>query len=223
MKNSILSYKKVNIYRDGILILKEIDFEVFEEQFIFITGQIGSGKSTLLKSIYAEIPIKFGEGKVFDFNLKNIPKNQIPFLRRRLGIVFQDFQLLTDRNIYNNLKFVLEATGWIDENLIDNRIKEVLTMVDILSKKDKMPNQLSGGEQQTVMIARALLNNPKLIIADEPTGNLDAESSEKIFNLLYKISESGSTVIFATHNTNLLQKQNTSIFKIENQKITSIR
>lgn len=222
MAENIVELKKVNIYRDSVLILKEIDFEVKEGQFVFLTGNIGAGKSTLLKALYSEIPIKFGEGKVFEFDLKTITNNEVPFLRRKIGIVFQDFQLLTDRNIYENLKFVMDATGWTDIQEIDNRITEVLNLVDLISKKDKMPNQLSGGEQQSIMIARALLNKPKLIIADEPTGNLDAVATEKIFNLFYKISENGSSVIFATHNLNLLQKKQSIIFKIENQKIIRI-
>lgn len=219
MANKIIDIKKANIYRDSFLVLKEIDFELFENEFVFLTGNIGSGKTSFLKSLYAEVPLKFGEGKILDYELKNISKSDVPFLRRKLGIVFQDFQLLTDRNVFENLKFVLEATGWTDLEMIENRINDVLRQVEIWDKKYKMPNQLSGGEQQSVVIARALLNNPKIILADEPTGNLDAEAAEKIFELFFKISQSGSAVIFATHNQNLLHKKNAKIYKIENQKI----
>lgn len=222
MKEKLIEYKKVNIYRDNYLVLKEIDFELLSGEFAILTGNIGSGKTSFLKSLYADVKIQFGEGKIFNYNLKNISKKEIPFLRRKLGIVFQDFQLLNDRNIFDNMKFVLEATDWNNQEKIENRINEVLREVNLWDKKYKMPHQLSGGEQQSVSIARALLNNPEIIIADEPTGNLDTENANRIFDIFMNISKKGSAVIFATHNQNFLDKNNFTRYLIENKKIIKL-
>jgi len=222
MENKTIDFKQVSIFRNQNLILNEINFELFENEFVFLTGNVGTGKTSFLKSLYAEIQIKSGAAKILDFDLLKITKNEIPFLRRNIGIVFQDFQLLNDRNVYENLKFVLEATDWTDSKKIDNRISEVLKQVEVIDKKNHKPHQLSGGEQQRVVIARALLNNPKIILADEPTGNLDPEASEKIFELFFEISKKGSSVIFATHNHNLINNLQFKNYKIENKNINLI-
>lgn len=197
---SILKYTDVEILRKELVVLKHVDLELNEGEFVFLIGKVGSGKSSFLKTIYAEIPIESGEAHVFEHDLRHIRRHNIPYLRRQIGIVFQDFQLLTDRNVYQNLKFVLNATGWKDRELIDNRIEEVLKEVGMLNKSYKMPHELSGGEQQRIVIARALLNKPRLILADEPTGNLDPETAAQIVNSLRSIAESGTTVVMATHN-----------------------
>jgi len=220
MENKIINLKQVTIYREKNIILEDINFELSENEFVFLTGNVGAGKTSFLKALYADIKIKNGTANILNYDLHKITKNEIPFLRRKIGIVFQDFQLLNDRNVYENLKFVLEATEWNDNKKINDRINEVLTQVNIADKKDKMPYQLSGGEQQSVVIARALLNNPQIILADEPTGNLDPEYSEKIFNLFSEISGKGTSVIFATHNYNLINKLNYRNYKIENKHLS---
>lgn len=197
---SILKYSDVEILRKELVVLKHVDFELEEGEFVFLIGKVGSGKSSLMKTIYAEIPVESGEARVFDYDLRQIRRKQIPFLRRDIGIVFQDFQLLIDRNVYENLRFVLKATGWKDNDEIDQRIEEVLREVGMLNKSYKMPHELSGGEQQRIVIARALLNRPKLILADEPTGNLDPETASQIVNSLRVIAAGGTTVVMATHN-----------------------
>ena len=202
---SLIEYKSVEICRDEHIILDEVSFELAENEFLYIIGKVGSGKSTLLKTLYAEMSIKEGEARIFEYDLMRINRKQIPFLRRKVGIVFQDFQLLTDRSVKNNLQFVLKATGWKDKKEMGQQIEKVLTVVGMLNKGYKYPHELSGGEQQRVVIARALLNSPKLILADEPTGNLDPETGSKIVQLLQDISKAGTSVIMTTHNYQLVQ------------------
>jgi len=201
------------------VILTQIDLTVNKGEFVYIIGKTGTGKSTLLKSLYAELTISKGSGSVAGFDLVKLKKKQVPYLRRKLGIVFQDFQLLTDRSIHENLVFVLKATGWKKKSEINNRIKEVLDKVGLNYKAYKMPHELSGGEQQRVVIARALLNDPEIILADEPTGNLDPETSEGILKLLLDISKNGRAVIIATHDYNLLNKFPARIVECKDGKL----
>ena len=196
-----------------------MSFELHEGEFLYLIGKVGSGKSSLLKSMYSEIPIESGEAQVFDYNLAKIKKKHIPMLRREIGIVFQDFQLLTDRNVYDNLRFVLEATGWKKTQEIDARIEEVLKQVGMLNKNYKMPHELSGGEQQRIVIARALLNSPRLILADEPTGNLDPSTSEQIVNHLHEIAKNGTAVVMATHNLSLMEQFPGRVLRCEDKQL----
>ena len=202
----IVDYKNVEILRNELVVLKNVTFSLEQGEFVYLIGKVGSGKSSLLKTMYAEIPIAEGEARIMDFDLVNIKKKQIPMLRRSIGIVFQDFQLLTDRSVYDNLKFVLQATGWKNKHDIDERIEEALQQVGMTTKSYKMPHQLSGGEQQRIVIARALLNHPQVILADEPTGNLDPETSTQILSLLQDISHHGTAVMMATHNIQLVKQ-----------------
>ncbi len=203
----IIEYNKVEVMRNEHIALREVDFSVAPGEFVYLLGRVGSGKTSLLKTLYAEVPVTTGEARVFDYDMRTIKARQIPMLRRKIGIVFQDFQLLTDRTAYANLEFVLEATGWTDRKERDARIDEVLRQVGMATKAYKMPHQLSGGEQQRIVIARALLNKPGLIIADEPTGNLDPETGEQIMAHLYGISQSeGVAVITATHNHGFVRR-----------------
>ena len=185
MSESIISLNNVNIYQSNTIVLSNVNITVEKGEFVYLVGKTGTGKSSLLKTLYGDLELSEGEGWVVGHNLKNLTWKTVPFLRRNLGVVFQDFQLLTDRNVYENLKFVLKATGWKDNQLMDDRINDVLDKVNLKSKKTKMPFELSGGEQQRIDIARALLNSPKLILADEPTGNLDPETSDEIMQLLF--------------------------------------
>jgi len=199
---AIIEYKNVEILRNEHVALRGVNLTVEKGEFVYLLGKVGSGKTSLMKSMYAEVPVADGEAKVLDYDLCAIDRSEIPFLRRKIGIVFQDFQLLTDRTAYANLDFVLRATGWTNRSERDKRIEQVLTAVDMASKAYNMPHQMSGGEQQRIVMARALLNEPALIIADEPTGNLDPETAEQVMDLLYRISRTnGRTVIVATHNT----------------------
>lgn len=216
---SIVKYKNVEILRKELIVLKKVSFELHEGEFVYLLGKVGSGKSSLLKSMYAEIPITEGEASALDYNLIDIKRKQIPFLRREIGIVFQDFQLLTDRSVYDNLRFVLEATGWKNETEIDERIEKVLKEMGMANKSYKMPHELSGGEQQRIVIARALLNSPKLILADEPTGNLDPDTGEQIVKQLHRIAQEGTAVIMATHNLNFVEKYPGRIIKCEDKHI----
>ena len=202
------------------MVLKNVNLTIDEGQFTYIIGKVGSGKSTLLKSMYAEIPIENGEAQVLEYDLTAIKRKQIPYLRREIGIVFQDFQLLTDRSVYDNLAFVLKATGWKNNDEIDERIEEVLKEVGMLTKSYKMPHELSGGEQQRIVIARALLNRPKLILADEPTGNLDPATGEQIVRYLHEIAEQGDTaVVMATHNLGFVEQFPGRLLRCENKRI----
>ena len=216
---SIVKYRNVEILRKEHVVLKDVTFDLQQGEFLYLIGKVGSGKSSLQKSIYSEIPISDGSARVFDFDLNSIKRKEIPMLRRQIGIVFQDFQLLTDRNVYDNLRFVLEATGWDNRNEIEGRIEEVLKQVGMLNKSYKMPHELSGGEQQRIVIARALLNKPQLILADEPTGNLDPATSEQIVNHLHEISSNGTAVIMATHNLALVDQFPGRVLRCEDKKL----
>lgn len=217
---SLVKYSNVELLRKEHVVLKNVNLTINEGEFTYIIGKVGSGKSTLLKSMYAEIPIESGEARVLDYDLTSIKRKQVPFLRRAIGIVFQDFQLLTDRSVYDNLAFVLKATGWKSNEEIDERIEEVLKEVGMLTKSYKMPHELSGGEQQRIVIARALLNRPKLILADEPTGNLDPATGEQIVRYLHEIASQGDTaVVMATHNLGLVEQFPGRLLKCENKRI----
>lgn len=219
---SIVQYKNVEILRKELVVLKNVNFELQEGEFTYLLGKVGSGKSSLLKSMYAEIPIIEGEASVLDYDLTHIKKKEIPMLRREIGIVFQDFQLLTDRSVYDNLKFVLDATGWKSDEEKDTRIEEVLKEMGMINKSYKMPHELSGGEQQRIVIARALLNRPKLILADEPTGNLDPATGDQIVQHLHRISQEGTAVIMATHNMNFVEEYPGRIIKCEDKHIIEV-
>lgn len=203
---SIVSYRNVELNRKEHSVLRDVTFALQPGEFVYLIGTVGSGKSTLMKSLYAEVPVVSGDADVMGYDLTSITRKEIPFLRRKIGIVFQDFQLLYDRSIYDNLRFVLEATGWKDKNLMEDRINQVLAQVNMSNKCYKQPHELSGGEQQRIVIARALLNSPKLIIADEPTGNLDPTTGENIARLLLKIAAEGTTVLMATHNLAMVEQ-----------------
>jgi cell division transport system ATP-binding protein len=217
---SIVSISNANIYQSGNLILNNVNLTIDEGEFVYLVGKTGTGKSSLLKTLYGELPLTQGEGTVNGFNLRDMDWKRVPFLRRSLGVVFQDFQLLTDRNVHDNLKFVLKATGWKDENLMKEKIEDVLDKVGLRSKGFKMPFEMSGGEQQRVDIARALLNSPKLILADEPTGNLDPETSDEIMNLLFQVAKDYKTsVVMATHDFMVIKKFPARLVKTEGGKV----
>ena len=215
----LIEYKNINIQKNENVILKEVSFSVEKGEFLYIIGKVGAGKSSLLETIYCEMRIKEGIAMVFDYDLLKIKKKQIPFLRRKIGIVFQDFQLLTDRSVYKNLLFVLKATGWKNKNDMQKRIEEVLEQVGMSNKHYKFPHELSGGEQQRIVIARALLNSPELILADEPTGNLDPETGSQIVQLLHDISKNGTAVIMTTHNYQWVQNFPAKVMRCENQRL----
>jgi len=220
MAETIVSIKNANIYQGTNLILQDVNLTVNKGEFVYLVGKTGTGKSSLLKTLYGEIPMKEGEGVVATFNLRGLDWKKVPYLRRNLGVVFQDFQLLTDRNVNNNLKFVLKATGWTDDKLMDEKIADVLDKVGLKSKGFKMPFELSGGEQQRVDIARALLNSPKLILADEPTGNLDPETSDEIMQLLFSIAKDfNAAVVMATHDYIVVQKFPARMIRTERGRV----
>jgi len=220
----LVEFKKANICQaEGENVLENVDFCVNEGDFIYLIGRVGSGKSSLLKTIYCELDIDEAEkAEVIGNNLLEIRRKEIPALRKQMGIVFQDFQLLTDRNVYKNLRFVLKSTGWKDKQEIDERIREVLQDVKMEDKADKMPHELSGGEQQRVCIARAILNHPKMIIADEPTGNLDPETADNILQLLREIAQKGTAVIMTTHNMPLVDKYPGIVYRCDDGKMTHV-
>ena len=220
----LINYKNVDIYhKDGDTVLRGVDFHVEEGEFIYLIGRVGSGKSSLLKTIYCELDIdEADEAIVLENDLLTIRRKEIPELRRKMGIIFQDFQLLSDRTVYRNLRFVLKATGWKDKERINDRIDEVLTQVGMADKKERMPHELSGGEQQRIAIARALLNKPELIVADEPTGSLDYETAENIIQLLREISLKGTAVILTTHNRTLLNKYPGIVYRCNNGRLEEV-
>jgi len=220
MSKSIIELKNVNIYQDQSLILSDVNISIDKGEFVYLVGKTGTGKSSLLKTLYGDLELTSGEGWVAGHDLKTMTWKTVPFLRRNLGVVFQDFQLMTDRNVNDNLKFVLKATGWKDEKLINDKIADVLEKVNLKSKGFKMPFELSGGEQQRIDIARALLNSPKLILADEPTGNLDPETSDEIMQLLFHICRDFDTsIIMATHDYMVINKFPARTIKTENGKV----
>ena len=222
MSETIIRYQDVSIRQQGLEILENVNLTIPKGEFIYFIGKVGSGKTSLLKTLYGELEIHAGQAEVMEYDLTTIKQKHIPDLRRRLGIVFQDFQLLTDRTIHANLEFVLRATGWKNKLDIHTRIEEVLEQVGMSGKGYKMPNELSGGEQQRIVIARAILNKPELILADEPTGNLDVETGRKIVELLRSICQSGSTIIMTTHNQNLLTEFPGKVYKFENHHIEEV-
>lgn len=220
MSETVVSLKHVNIYQGSSLILQDVNFTINKGEFVYLVGKTGTGKSSLLKTLYGELTLTQGEASVVGFDLRGMDWKKVPFLRRNLGVVFQDFQLLTDRNVHENLKFVLKATGWKDERLIEEKINDVLDKVGLKSKGFKMPFEMSGGEQQRVEIARALLNSPKLILADEPTGNLDPETSDEIMQLLFQIARDyGTSVVMATHDFIVINRYPSRMLKTENGKV----
>ena len=220
MEDLVISYNHVNIYQGREVVLNDVTLDVQQGEFIYLIGKTGAGKSSFLKSLYGEVAIKEGSAVVCDFNLRSLTNSQIPLIRRKIGIVFQDFQLLSDRNVYENLDFVLRATGWESKEKRNERIGEVLSEVGLGHLAAKMPFQISGGEQQRLVIARSLINNPPLIIADEPTGNLDPETSDEIVKLLIRINrEHNTAVLMATHNYQIIDKYPSKIFSCANNSI----
>ena len=220
MNETIIDIKDAKIYQGDNLILEDVNLQVNKGEFVYLVGKTGTGKSSLLKTLYGELPLKEGEATVAGFDLRKLTWKTVPFLRRTLGVVFQDFQLLTDRNVNENLKFVLKATGWKDEKLMNDKIADVLDKVGLRSKGFKMPFELSGGEQQRIDIARALLNSPKLILADEPTGNLDPETSDEIMQLLFHISRDfGTAVVMATHDYMVIRKFPARMVRTEKNRV----
>lgn len=219
---SIVDYSDVELLRNELVVLKHVNFSLEAGEFVYLIGKVGSGKSTLLKSMYAEIPVQGGSARVLDFDLNAIRRADIPMLRRQIGIVFQDFQLLTDRNVYQNLRFVLEATGWRNADEKEERIDTVLKRVGMANKSYKMPHELSGGEQQRIVIARALLNNPRLILADEPTGNLDPATGDSIVCTLREIAETGTAVVMATHNLQLVEQYPARVMQCADKQLLTL-
>jgi len=218
--DTIISLTGCAIFQQDYLVLSDVNLEIRKGEFVYVIGKVGSGKSSLIKTLNGQLPLMEGEAKVAGFDLRKLKRRELPLLRRKLGIVFQDFQLLIDRSIHANLEFILKATGWKNRKDIEERIAEVLDKVGLVTKGYKMPHQLSGGEQQRVVIARALLNDPDIILADEPTGNLDPETSEDIIVLLKDISKNGRAVLMATHNYTILKKHTARTIKCEDGKIT---
>lgn len=222
-QEALLSLKGVTLKRDENTILEDASLDIFPGELVYLIGRVGAGKSTLIKSVYADIPIFSGEARFGQYDLRHIKRKQVPYLRRELGIIFQDFQLLMDRTVEKNLEFVLRATGWTDKNEISRRITEVLSLVGLENKNYKLPHELSGGEQQRTVIARALLNKPNMMLADEPTGNLDPETGEQIVRLLHKITQSGTSVLMSTHNYAMVKKYPSRVVKIQNGRIIEVQ
>lgn len=224
MRDMLIEYKHVDVYQEVQEVLTDVTFSIDEGEFVYVIGKVGSGKSSLIKTLYGELPIHSGEATVMEFDMSNLKRKHLPNLRKKLGVIFQDFQLLTDRTVDANLRFVLRATGWKDKEDINNRIDEVLELVGMSTKGYKLPSELSGGEQQRIAIARSILNYPKLILADEPTGNLDADTSKQITELLQKIvKEQGATVVMITHNLNLLDMYPGRVFECKNKALSEIQ
>ncbi len=222
MSDMVLSLKDASIYQRESLILSDVNVEVNKGDFVYLIGKTGTGKSSFMKTLYGDLPLLEGEGSIVDFDLPTLQENQIPFLRRKLGIVFQDFKLLNDRTVKDNLLFVLKATGWTDEKAMDSKIDDVLDKVGMKTKDFKFPYQLSGGEQQRIAIARALLNDPELILADEPTGNLDPQTSVEVMEVLQEINKNGNTILMATHDYALLLKYPSKTLKCDGNKVFEV-
>ena len=222
MSQTVLTLKNVTIYQENKVILSQVNLEVKEGEFLYIIGKTGTGKSSFMKTLYGDLPLTEGSGTVVGYDLVNLKEDDIPFLRRKIGIVFQDFQLLPDRSVNENMLFVLKATGWKDHKAMQDKIDDVLDRVGLKGIANKMPHQLSGGEQQRVAIARALLNDPELILADEPTGNLDPHTSVEVLGVLKKINENGKTIIMATHDYALLMKFPSKTLKCEDNTIFEV-
>lgn len=222
MSQTILSLKNVTIYQDHNPILANVNLDVKHGEFLYVIGKTGSGKSSFMKTLYADLPLTEGSGTIVDYDLSSLKDDDIPYLRRKLGVVFQDFKLLPDRNVHDNLEFVLKATGWTEKEEIQHKIEEVLDKVGLKTMIAKMPHQLSGGEQQRVAIARALLNDPELILADEPTGNLDPQTSMEVMEVLKKINQNGKTIIMATHDYALIMKYPSKTLKCEDKTLFEV-
>lgn len=222
MPETIVNLEEAAIFQEENLILNHLDLKVKKGEFVYIIGKTGSGKSSFMKTLYADLPLRQGSGQVVGFDLKSLKESDIPFLRRKLGIVFQDFKLLPDRNVNNNLLFVLKATGWTDPSKMDKKIEEVLDKVGMKTKGFKFPHELSGGEQQRIAIARALLNDPELILADEPTGNLDPQTSVEVMKVLQDINQNGRTIIMATHDYALILKYPHKTLKCDDSKVFEV-
>lgn len=215
----VVDYRRVALHRKELIALRNVNLKVAKGEFVYLTGKVGSGKSTLLQSMYAEVPIASGEARVLDYDLNNIRNKEIPYLRRDIGVVFQNFRLLTDRSVLDNLRFVLDATGWRDPADIEAHMEQVLREVGMLNKGYKYPHELSGGEQQRVVMARAMLNNPRILLADEPTGNLDPETARHIVRRLHDIADSGTSVIMATHNLMFVEQYPARVVRCENKQL----
>ena len=222
MSNPILELKDASIFQGESLVLANVNVEVYKGDFVYLIGKTGTGKSSFMKTLYGDLPLTEGEGHIVDFNLKTLKEKEIPFLRRKLGVVFQDFKLLTDRTVNDNLLFVLKATGWKEKDKMNTRVEEVLTKVDMKTKGFKFPHELSGGEQQRIAIARALLNNPELILADEPTGNLDPQTSVEVMEVLQDINKNGNTILMATHDYALLLKYPSKTLKCDENQVYEV-
>ncbi len=220
MSDHVIELIGANIYQDKTLILSDVNIQIDKGQFFYLVGQTGSGKSSLLKTLYAELPLKEGSGKVAGHKLKKLKSSKVPFLRRKLGIVFQDFQLLSDRTVKENMLFVMKATGWTKKQEMEDRVSFLLEKVGLAEKGPKMPHELSGGEQQRVAIARALINSPDIILADEPTGNLDSETTDKIIHLLSDISMGGTAILMATHDKTIMEKYKSKTIRCHEGKVT---
>ena len=218
---ALIQYKNVEIHQQELCVLSDVNLELHKGEFVYLIGKVGSGKTSLLKTLYGELDVIDGEAEVLGYNMRSIKRKHIPQLRRKLGIVFQDFQLLTDRTVYNNLEFVLRATGWKNKQEIQDRIEEVLQLVGMSNKGYKLPNELSGGEQQRVALARAIVNRPDILLADEPTGNLDPKTSEEIMKLLEEINQRGTTVLVVTHNKEIVNSMKKRVLTMHNGVIIS--